>query len=173
MSTINAQTHEVFKQRWRRCREGERFVAEWLKHNRGCEYEHLEATLAEDYRDIGKHSDGGDLIVSKEKRSFHVEVKWRTVVFRPYPCTWPWETVLIEMVSKFERKDPRPDVYYILSGDKKAMIKIPVHATIADWRPVPIKDGDYKNGRVEEDWAINKHHPALEWIDTSGGNQNG
>jgi hypothetical protein len=89
-------------------------------------------------RDRLLYADGGDLTVS----GMRVEVKQRAVDFET-AAQWPFPTLIVDSVSNFERKEPKP-VAYIITNHKVTACFIVDVRTRDLWTKVSRQDGRTK-----------------------------
>lgn len=86
-------------------------------------------------RDRLLYADGGDLTVS----GMRVEVKQRGVDFEK-PSDWPYATLIVDSVSNFERKEPKPVAYIITNKRVTACFIVDVRSRDL-WTKTTRKDG--------------------------------
>jgi hypothetical protein len=99
------------------------FVAEWLC-SRNNLVNVLPHTIAPTRDKWAEHSDSGDMLIATPKGlSLAGEVKAIRHEFDHHRYPYP-NRVFIDSVEKYDRKNPEPDVYFILSADWAAVASI-------------------------------------------------
>ena len=89
---------------------------------------HLNAIrVAENYEDRDQFTDSGDMIVD----GLLTEVKGLSTVFNGK--YWPYPDFIIDSVGAYDKKDPEPDKYLIISSDQLAYVSVDVKATKEKW----------------------------------------
>ena len=129
-------------------------VAVWLL-SRGNEVRVPQKTLRSDWSERLNHSDEGDLYVNGKR----CEVKGLRTKFEFQK--WPFPYALIANKFTYDRMDPKPDVYFIVSADHSCTAVVDVRKTRDAWRVIVQKD--HERGETYEAYAMDPS--LLQWYE--------
>lgn len=134
----------------------ELFVAAWLR-SRGNDVQVLEHTIAPTRDEWHLHSDHGDLELTTPAGLFlRGEVKGCSRSFNHF--RYPWPRYFLDATGKWDRKDPKPDWYYRLSADRKAIAAAPGN-TPDLWGKC--WELDHVSKRMQELYWVGREHVEL------------
>jgi len=114
---LNAMTYEDFKKRLIKSQETVVFMQKYFEKKK-FNVEVPELVIApESVGAFSEYADNGDMFIEKNGIREKVEIKQSSRTFDLE--SWPYESVIVNSITGYDSKDPKPDIHIILSKDRK------------------------------------------------------